>query len=64
MNNRSASVKVAVVQAAPVLFDLKKTIDKVCEIMRLANKDLEHFKDKKEHIKIILKKMLKENTIK
>ena len=33
MNNRSASVKVAVVQAAPVLFDLKKTIDKVCEII-------------------------------
>lgn len=33
MNNRSALVKVAVVQAAPVMFDLEKTIEKSCELI-------------------------------
>ncbi|MCK5004799.1 MAG: carbon-nitrogen hydrolase family protein [Candidatus Aminicenantes bacterium] len=33
MTNRSASVKVAVVQAAPVMFNLEKTIEKVCELI-------------------------------
>lgn len=33
MNSNSCSVKVAVVQAAPVLFDREKTIQKVCDLV-------------------------------
>lgn len=36
MTSRSGSVKVAVVQAAPVLFDLENTIKKTCELIEEA----------------------------